>query len=61
MATVRFKTYEIEFAQQCGRPSLQFKECSNRSKRIKTEEFSKSTPLDELAHATQMNLPMLHK
>ena len=25
-------------------------------KSLKTEEFSKSTPLDELVHATQMNL-----
>ena len=53
VATVRFKTYEIEVAQQRGRPSLPFKKCSNSLKRPKPKNLTR------VPH--WMNLPMLHK
>lgn len=42
--------------QKPGRPSKDFEECSDRSKRRKTKEIREQVPESQLMYATQMNL-----
>lgn len=39
-----------------GRPEIQFEQSSDRSKRLKTKDLRKNSPLSHLAFATKMNL-----
>lgn len=61
--SIAFQMYEHEqpterkeSARGRGRPELPFLESSERSKRKKTQEIRKRTPLHELTYATQMSL-----
>lgn len=42
--------------KKIGRPSLEFMECSERTKRQKTEKLRSNTDIHELCYATQMSL-----
>lgn len=51
---ISFKRYEPCNQSKRGRPTIPFVESNERTKRKKTEELRKSTPIAELSYATQM-------
>lgn len=54
--TVSFPRYCTELEKKKGRPSINFCESSERTKRQKTETLRSTVPVSELAYATQMSM-----
>lgn len=59
--TLSFTDYSKKNAQSKGRPKLNFEDCSERSKRRKTQELREKHTEEELVFATQMSLRMSGK
>lgn len=53
--SIGFPFYEFTPAKEKGRPQKQFEECSDRSKRFKTENLRANYSIPELGYAMKMN------